>query len=306
MADDFWDELEPLWTHRKLGGASKLAFAWLWRRAGRRPAHIVIQPHQLGAAFGKSARAAEKWLDKLVGADLIEIVERDNVRGTVQLYVFNPSPGRAFQRADPQLPLPFPTSDLCAHKGPDLSARKGPDLCARKGPSQNPGTLENTGNQERASDLCAHKGPDLSAPKGPPSMDMEGRRCALPLSHRTVRSMDVHGTMEEQTPGQMSALSHRALERFIDRTKPEVQKRELEKEILDCVADPQFHRSIAGRAADLVIFHAVPLRDLRHILSDIRELRRARSLDNPGAFFLSKIRELANRHGKGDLFARKE
>ena len=75
------------------------------------------------------------------------------------------------------------------------------------------------------------------------------------------------------------------------------QKARLVARILAAVADPDFHPSIAGRAADLVTVHGLPPADLKHILADMAAMRDAGRLTSPGGFFHAKARELAARHG---------
>jgi hypothetical protein len=55
---------------------------------------------------------------------------------------------------------------------------------------------------------------------------------------------------------------------------------------------------VAGSAANLVVYHQVPLQELKQILADVDAMRAAGSLRNAGAFFHSKARALAARHGK--------
>ena len=78
---------------------------------------------------------------------------------------------------------------------------------------------------------------------------------------------------------------------------PAGRKARIVARILEAVADPDFHPSIAGRAADLVTVHGLPPRDLLHILDDLAAMRATGRLTNPGGFFLTKARALAARHG---------
>ena len=80
---------------------------------------------------------------------------------------------------------------------------------------------------------------------------------------------------------------------------PGEQKRQLIRRIESIVNDPKMGRYVAGAAADLVVFHGVPLADLNHILADVDAMRSAGSLkDSSGRFFHFKARELADRCGK--------
>jgi hypothetical protein len=86
------------------------------------------------------------------------------------------------------------------------------------------------------------------------------------------------------------------LDRFAD---PKEQKRRLVARIQAVVADPLMNAAIPRIAADLVIFHAVPMADLEHILVDVEAMREAGSLrKSAGAFFLFQARQMAGRHGK--------
>jgi len=75
------------------------------------------------------------------------------------------------------------------------------------------------------------------------------------------------------------------------------QKARIVARIIAAVADPDFHPSIAGRAADLVTVHGLPPHDLLHVLADLGAMRKAGRLTNAGGFFLTKARALAARHG---------
>ena len=55
---------------------------------------------------------------------------------------------------------------------------------------------------------------------------------------------------------------------------------------------------VAGSAANLVVYHGVPIEDLDRILGDVDAMRRAGSLRDAGRFFHAKARELALRWGK--------
>jgi hypothetical protein len=79
---------------------------------------------------------------------------------------------------------------------------------------------------------------------------------------------------------------------------PAEQKTRLVRRIQQVVDDPQMNPYVARAAADLVVFHEVPLADLEKILADVTAMREAGSLLVAGAFFHSKARTLAGRHGK--------
>jgi hypothetical protein len=54
---------------------------------------------------------------------------------------------------------------------------------------------------------------------------------------------------------------------------------------------------VAGAAANLVIYHGVPLEEIDGVLCDVAEMKRAGGLKNAGAFAHSKFRKIAARYG---------
>ena len=98
-------------------------------------------------------------------------------------------------------------------------------------------------------------------------------------------------TMPEPQPlgvlveGKLSTL-HRPLS-----ADPKEQKRRLVARIEAVVGDRKMNAAIPRIAADLVVFHAVPLADLEHILVDVECLREAGTLRSAGAFFLGQARQ---------------
>ena len=99
-----WEALAAVFRDPSIGGSTALAMAWLWELAGSRPSTIVATAVGLGAQFGRSARAAWDWLEKLAAHRLIEILDRDERRGVITLYVFDPREPEAcrVRRPDPQ------------------------------------------------------------------------------------------------------------------------------------------------------------------------------------------------------------
>lgn len=53
---------------------------------------------------------------------------------------------------------------------------------------------------------------------------------------------------------------------------------------------------VLGSAANLVVFHGVPIEDMDRILADIQAMRSTGGLRNAGAFFHAKVRKLALQH----------
>lgn len=101
------DALRLLWRDRVIGAASKLAFAWLWARAGQRPAEIMVNAVELGEELGRDPAAARQWLNELARHDLLQIGERDRRRGVLQVFVYHPNPAQRGNPCDPQQRLPF-------------------------------------------------------------------------------------------------------------------------------------------------------------------------------------------------------
>ena len=151
----------------------------------------------------------------------------------------------------------------------------------------------------------------------------------LPKYQRTNRSIDTkesidtNETIENQrarvkdppTIGEATAEALAlAAGQYLDATTADQQKQRLERHILAVVQQAErriadlepgqrIKRWLAGKAADLVIFHQVPLADLDRILADVGAMSAAGSLRRPAAFFHAKVQDLDLRHGVG-LFNR--
>lgn len=147
----WWESLRPVWEDGGLGGAAKLAFAWMWWRRGSRPGNLSVTTKSLGAMFGRTHRPGDKWLDGLARRGLIDVIARDGESGKIELYVNRP--GETIRqtpvRPDPQAKLPgFDDSDADLPEAPAdpphtiriksppaaVSAQKGPAVCAQKRP----------------------------------------------------------------------------------------------------------------------------------------------------------------------------
>ena len=100
--------LTILFSDRKIGAASKLAFFQLWTFAGETPGRIVVTADWLGSSCGRSPKAAWLWLEELQAHDLIKIGERNERRGTIDLDLYNPCPGN--REATPDFQTTFPVS----------------------------------------------------------------------------------------------------------------------------------------------------------------------------------------------------
>ena len=80
---------------------------------------------------------------------------------------------------------------------------------------------------------------------------------------------------------------------------PAEQKKRLKQRIIAVFAgSTPVAEWVAGSAANLVVYHGVPLQDMEAILCDVAAMRDAGNLRHAGRFFCSKVLELANRLGK--------
>ncbi len=321
-----------LLPHKVAGAAVKLAYLWLYNEAGWRPNTIIVSPKALGTALGRSDRQGRDWIEKLVNLGLIELGQYDERRGVFEVHVYLPQAGEPMGKPpDPQKPLPFgPSSDPPPARRIDAE-KDHAGVLAPKPPQEPPGVLaqepprkpprpesrirvkpEENGNDDRPpTGVLAPKPPRHENCFHGDTIEKEVTR--LPLSHRTAQSMD---SMERASDGggdlrgdnlrgggpapigeSVAAAINQAAGEFLDATTPLKQKQRLEARIMQAVSQTAFDRSIAGRAADLVVHHGVPLRDLEQILTDLREMRRAGSLKNAGGFFHNKARKLAAVHG---------
>jgi hypothetical protein len=173
------EELAAVFRDERLGAATKLAFLYLWTAAGRRPGELVVSLTHLGAAYGRTRRAAHKWIGQLAEIGLVQVDDHDERAGKVYLTVWHPSPGKRERRPDPQQRLPLsydrppepPPRDVSAPQRPaDPPAR---DLLARKRPA---------GPERR----------DVSAPKRPATPgETEG------TPHAPARAVDVDKDEDE-------------------------------------------------------------------------------------------------------------
>ena len=78
--------------------------------------------------------------------------------------------------------------------------------------------------------------------------------------------------------------------------EPARQKARLIQRI-SAVCRSQVASWVLNAAADLVVFHSVPIEDLDRILADIEAMRGAESLRDAARFFHAKVRWLAASHG---------
>lgn len=111
------EDLTRLWQlpTKTLGPALKGAFQTLWLASGCEPNHIVITAAWLGAACGAEPRTAWGWIQQLAEKGLLDMVDRDERRGSIQVYLYRPTAimGPAAETAEDRqglLPLSFDAS----------------------------------------------------------------------------------------------------------------------------------------------------------------------------------------------------
>ncbi len=169
------EDLTRLWQipAKALGPALKGAFQALWLAAGCEPNHIVVTATWLGSSCGGEPRTAWGWIQDLAHKGLLDIVERDERRGSIQLYLYRPSvvlgpaPGTGSGEVQGMLPLVYIPAEgvgpLCAQTPVTRAfVRANPrhsGLCARKGPSETEIELPQPSQSAESSGVCARKGP---------------------------------------------------------------------------------------------------------------------------------------------------
>ena len=73
-----------------IGPATKLAYRWMWLRAGWKPGKIVATCRDLGSAMGRTPQAAANWIDRLKEHDLIDVYARNKQTGEMHISVLPP------------------------------------------------------------------------------------------------------------------------------------------------------------------------------------------------------------------------
>ena len=314
MGENFEDierSYKHLWRERSIGAASKLAFMYLWELAKRRPARIVITLVDLGATYGRSSRAAKKWLDELKKAGLIDRVDHDQVRGRVEMDVLHPNPGqREPLPPDPQqrLPLTFPppaeTSDVTAQKRPtpvetsDVCAPKGRtfvhrlDVSAQERPTKPPDPIGKEGGETPTNGTIG-----TNEGKTPPR-----QRSNEQLGSNA--SIGTIGTSAPREPKSVCEVSCELLERrarahaeYDAATAPAAQRDRLVRSLMH--AAPNLDEWFAGYVAGQVLSGAIQEQDLRSIFQEMQRKRDAaaagltKPIDDPSRylrFLLRKVR----------------
>lgn len=236
--------------------------------------------------------------------DLVRVVDFSVDYGTYLIEVYPPRPGPGEPPNDPQKMLQFgeldPPCKKCAKNAQSLQACK---QCANY--AQRMQASKSGGD----TDLGQPPASNAQSMQAPPSMDtIEEKISNLPLSHRTTR---FHGSMDHgKTPHgdeppaiaargggeqQISVGLAEALGAYTDAAMPQQQKNQLEDRILREVG-AKLNRAIAGKAADMVVYHGVELHHVDRALIDLREMRKAGTLRSATGFIYGKFSHIAHRH----------
>jgi hypothetical protein len=259
------DELQLLLADRKMGAATKLAFLHLWHLAGYRPGEILVTADWLAGRSGRSPRAALQWIDQLTEHGLLDVVERNERRGTFRLLIYHPAPGDREDTPDPQARLPFgPAGQEVQPDRAEVSAPEPPRPLNTKKESKRLSCQSTKDNQSASKDSMD-------------SMDSMERDAAA-------------ATAAEPMGGAIASAAAPIL--ALD--KPAARAK-LKAELLRAV--PGLGEWSAGSAALLVVYREVPIQEIDKIVADIEAMREAKSLRNPGGFFNHAASKVAARYG---------
>ena len=310
--------------------------AWHWLRAeqARRGGVIVATREDLASAWSCGGSSVDRRLRSLQSAGLLNVAPSGTGAG-IEIRVVEPTivdlpraipkPRRpkVVGRRDPQLSLPLPEDPV------DLQVFDS-DAPPVQESGTGTGSLHETGtgSARQSGTGTGFVRSSAREPVGKPHAGAHANDSNesttprnLPTSQRTVRFNEPNDSIgsgrepvETGTGSAREAAGHvgyavaAALDGFCSRTQQSEQKAALEARLIAAVNDPEMHRSVAGKAADLVVFHGIPMREIERVLRDIQELRRAKAqgkgagLRSPGRFFHAKIRELAHAYGHPEMF----
>jgi hypothetical protein len=249
--------LDLLFADRKLGAASKLAFLMLWRFAGEKPGRIVVTADWLAGCCGRSPRAAWDWLAELEGHDLVKLGERNERRGSVVVDVYNPCPGDRAAITDPQERLPLE--------------------------ADHPKPIEPKPEPAAVSGVFVREPPRPLVPKNTRNISNQGTNV-----FKESKPKETKGAMGQALAAVLATLE--------EATDPASQKQRLKRRIV-AACGGKCADWVAGSASNLVLYSGVPVQELDGILRDVAAMRETGSLRDAGAFFHSKARQLAARHG---------
>lgn len=91
---DLWDEFCPgiIMRWPGLSTEAKLSWAYLWSRAGRRPATLEISFPDIAWRLGRTEGRARSWVGKLTGAGLLDRIDgKRGPGGSVLVYIPDPA-----------------------------------------------------------------------------------------------------------------------------------------------------------------------------------------------------------------------
>jgi hypothetical protein len=262
--------LKLLLADRKLGAASKLAFLQLWDFAGQQPGRVVITADWLGSTCGRSPKAAWLWLEELQSHDLVKIGERNERRGSVVVDVYNPCPGgRCETASDPQTRLPIGSGEITPAIGGD-------------------------GTRSVAATIS-----EVSSPKPPsPLVPKKVQELSYQSTNVSKNSTSMNSRSGETASG-MAQVGTAVAAAIAVAFDPAEQKMRLKRRIVAaCGSATPVADWVAGSAANLVVYHDVPIQELNQVLVDLDAMRAVGSLQHAGKFFHAKAKQLADRFGK--------
>jgi hypothetical protein len=135
------------------------------------------------------------------------------------------------------------------------------------------------------------------------SSEVSASKPPRPLVPKKVEDLSYQSTNaskdSKNSVDSMSAVFGQAAAIVDELSEPAVQKERLKRRIFSvCGGVAGVAEWVAGSAANLVVYHGVPVEDLDRILGDVDAMRCAGTLRNAGSFFHSKAKQLADRHGK--------
>jgi hypothetical protein len=317
------DPLDTLFADPEIGPALKLAFYCLWRFAGARPGEIVVTTTWLGERCGRDPQTAWGWLQELQRHDLIVIGERNKRRGSWNVTVFHPCPGSREPMPDPQTRLPLaeagdtvevqgalggddreepmpaaPTAEDETSRAGFQPETRAPD--SESGGDRGPETANFSANPAHAGSV--EIGARVSSPKparlahapSKNSKNLAQAPCQSTIARTTNSTNSLRGpaTIADLLPDVAARIASTLETAGNDRQQKERLKARF---IAACGQRDPLDEWTAGCAANLVIYHGVPIRDLERILCDLDAMRRTGTLKNAARFFHGQVRKLATR-----------
>jgi hypothetical protein len=81
------------------------------------------------------------------------------------------------------------------------------------------------------------------------------------------------------------------------RLKEAALREAMKHRIIERVADPKMHRSVAGRMANLIVYYAFPAAEVAEVLDRLDQLRQTGQVRFPGSYFTNWARQVATDRG---------